>query len=141
MKVSNHSPFKLRDFRGVDPAHVSKLEACGLKTAEQLLMAGSTPFARRQLTDETGIPEAIILELVQLSDLSRLPGVKGTRARLYLDAGVDSIETMADWEPDALRQLVSRFVERTGFDGIPPLPQEVSSTVACARKLPKVLEG
>jgi hypothetical protein len=141
MKVSNHSPFKLRDFRGVDPAHVSKLEACGLKTAEQLLMAGSTPFARRQLADETGIPEAVILELVQLSDLSRLPGVKGIRARLYLDAGVDSIETMADWEPEELRRMVSDYVKATGFDGSPPLPKEVSSTVANARKLPKVVEN
>jgi hypothetical protein len=48
---------------------------------------------------------------------------------------------MADWEPEELCRMVSDYVKRTGFDGIPPLPQEVSSTVACARKLPKVLEG
>ena len=76
-----------------------------------------------------------------MADLSRLPGVKGIRARLYLDAGVDSIETMAGWEPDVLQQMMSRFVERTGFDGIPPLPKEVSSTIANARKLPIVVEN
>jgi hypothetical protein len=141
MKAKRHNPFRLHDFRGVDPTHVAKLEARGLKTSEQLLMVASTRDCRAQLAKETGIPEAVLLELVKLSDLSRLPGVKGIRARLYLDAGVDSVETMAGWEPDALRRMLTRFVERTGFDGIPPLPKEVSSTIANARKLPKVVEN
>jgi hypothetical protein len=57
-----------------------------------------------------------------------------------LDAGVDSVEKIANWEPEALRAMVTKYVERTGFDGIPPLPKEVSSTIANARKLPKVVK-
>jgi hypothetical protein len=53
---------------------------------------------------------------------------------------VDSVEKMAAWEPEALRIMVMRYAERTGFDGIPPLPKEVSSTVENAKKLPKILE-
>lgn len=77
---------------------------------------------------------------MQLSDLARLPGVKGIRARLYYEAGVNSLEKMARWEPEALRTMVTTYVERTGFAGAPPLPKEVSSTVANAQKLPKVIE-
>jgi len=66
--------------------------------------------------------------------------VKGIRARLYYDTGVDSVEKMAGWEPEALRIMVTKYVERTGFDGTPPLPKEVSSTIANARKLPKIIE-
>lgn len=29
---------------------------------------------------------------------------------------------------------------RTGFDGIPPLSKEISSTIANARRLPRVVE-
>ncbi len=86
------------------------------------------------------MPGKVILELVRLSDLARLPGVKGIRARLYYEAGVTGVEKMAEWEPEALRRMVTEFVERTGFDGIPPLPKEVSSTVANARKLHAIVE-
>ncbi len=133
------NPFKLRDFRGVAPAHVEKLAGLGIKNADQLLRAGRTRQQRSSLARTLGIPAAAILELVKLADLARLPGVKGIRARLYYDAGIDSVEKLARWEPEALRKKVTAYVERTGFDGIPPLPKEVSSTVANARKLPKVI--
>jgi hypothetical protein len=75
-----------------------------------------------------------------LSDLARLPGVKGIRARLYYDAGVDCVEKMAACETEALLALTAEFVERTGFNGIAPLPKEVASTIANAKRLPRVVE-
>jgi hypothetical protein len=140
MTEKKHNPFKLRDFRDIDSEVIAKLEAWCIKHAEQLLTAGRTRSQRSALARETGIPENVILELVMLSDLARLPGVKGIRARLYYNAGVDSVEKMASWEPEALRAMVTKYVERTGFDGLPPLPKEVSSTIANAQKLPKIVE-
>lgn len=140
MPEKKRNPFKLNNFRGVDPAAVAGLAARGIINAEQLLAAGRTREQRSALAKETGITEETLLEMVKLSDLARLPGVKGIRARLYYDAGVDSVEKMAGWEPEALRLMVTEFAVRTGFDGIPPLPKEVSSTVANAQKLPRVLE-
>jgi hypothetical protein len=140
MTEKKHNPFKLRDFRDIDSEVIAKLEARCIKHAEQLLTAGRTRSQRSALARETGIPENVILELVMLSDLARLPGVKGIRARLYYNAGVDSVEKMASWEPEALRAMVTKYVERTGFDGLPPLPKEVSSTIANAQKLPKIVE-
>jgi hypothetical protein len=140
MAEKRRNPFKLREFRGVEPEHVARLEALGIKSAEQMLAAGHTIQQRAELAAATGIPEPAILELAKLSDLARLPGVKGIRARLYYDAGVDSVAKMAAWEPEALRLMVADYVERTAFDGTPPLPKEVSSTIANARNLPRVLE-
>jgi hypothetical protein len=132
--------FKLKDFRGVDPRHVTRLEALGIKTAAQMLVAGCTPKQRAALAREARVPEVVIVELTKLADLARLPGVKGIRARLYHDAGVDCVAKMATWEPEPLRLMLAEYVQRTGFDGIAPLPKEVSSTVANARKLPKAIE-
>jgi len=134
------NPFKLGDFRDIDPEIIAMLETRRIKNVDQMLAAGGTKRGRSTLARETGIPEKIILELVRLCDLARLPGVKGIRARLYYNAGVDSVEKMAGWEPEALRVMVTRYVERTGFDGIPPLPKEVSSTIANAKKLPIIVE-
>jgi hypothetical protein len=140
MSEKKRNPFKLKDFRGIHPDVIARLGSHCIKNAGQMLVVGRTKVQRSALARETGIPENIILELVKLSDLARLPGVKGIRARLYFDAGIDSAEKMAGWEPEALRVMVTNYVEQTGFDGIPPLPKEVSSTIANAKKLPQVIE-
>jgi len=140
MLPKSRKPFLLREFRGVNPKHVEKLRALGIRTAEQMLAAGETVAKRVALAKEAGLSEGAILELVKLSDLAGLPGVKGIRARLYYNAGVDSVEKMAAWEPEALRVMVAEYVQRTGFEGLAPLPAEVRSTVANARKLPQVVE-
>jgi Domain of unknown function (DUF4332) len=129
----------LREFRGVLPAQIAALETAGIRTAERMLAEASTLKARQDLSTRTGVPEKTILELVKLSDLSRLEGVKAIRARLYHDAGLDSVEKLASIEPAKLLEIVREFVRRTGFDGIPTLPKEAEATVEAARKLPIVL--
>ncbi len=47
---------------------------------------------------------------------------------------------MAEWDPVELRAMLVSFVERTGFDGIAPLPKEAASAIATAKRLPKVVE-
>jgi hypothetical protein len=134
------NPFPLRGFRGVDPEHMARPAGVGITSVQELLDAGQTPSARDTLSRETGIPVEKIPKLVKLSDLARLRGVKGIRARLYYDAGVDTVEKMAIWHPEDLRAMVADFAERTGFDGIAPLTVEAKSTVARARTLPKIID-
>ncbi|MGD8245148.1 MAG: DUF4332 domain-containing protein [Anaerolineae bacterium] len=133
-------PFALKDFRGVDPETVEKLGAAGIRNVKQMLEAARTRAGRAGLAEETGLPVEVILELVKLAGLARIPGIKGIRARLYHDAGVDTIDKMAAWDPEDLREMVAEFVERTGFDGIAPLPAEARFSVARARSLPKIVE-
>ena len=140
MPAKKKNLFKLRDFIGVHPDQIAKLSAVGVKTTLQMLFAGQTAESRTNLARQAGIPQEEVLELVKLSDLARLPGVKGIRARLYYDAGVDTVEKLAACEPDALLRLTTEFVRATAFPGIAPLPKEVSSTIANARKLPKLVE-
>ena len=52
-----------------------------------------------------------------------IPRTAGIRARLYDDAGLSTPEQLAQWDPWDLRGMLAAFVERTGFDGIAPLPQ------------------
>jgi hypothetical protein len=132
--------FPLKDFLKVKPAHRKKLEALGIRNANQMLMAGKTPEKRQELSTKTGIPVEAILELVKLSDLTRIFGVKSIRAQLYYYAGVDTLDRMAKWDPDKLRTMLIDFVEKTGFNGIAPLPKEAEFTVKEAKKLPRIIE-
>jgi putative heme iron utilization protein len=133
------TPFLLRDFRGANPKHIEKLAAAGIKNINQMLKRGSTPQDREGLAELTNVPPDTILEFVKLSDLARIPGVKGIRARLYVDAGVDTIEKMAQWDPTELTEMIREYVERTGFDGVPTLPAEARFTVKKAKELPKIV--
>jgi hypothetical protein len=132
--------FNLGEFRGVEPGDIARLAAVGISTTSQMLAAGATRAGRQRLEEQTGIPAETILELVKLADLARMEGVKGVRARLYYDAGLDTLDQFAAWQPEALRQYLLEWVERTGFEGIAPLPKEIRFTIAAARDLPRVVE-
>lgn len=139
-QLIKRKPFELKSLRGASPEYVKKLAAISIKNVEQMLQAGKTQAERQKLSEKTGIPVEAILELVKLSDLSRIFGVKAVRARLYYDAGIDSVEKMAEQNPEKLRACLIEFVERTGFDGIAPLPKEAEFTVKEAKRLPKIVE-
>ena len=61
-------------------------------------------------------------------------------ARLYYDAGLDTVEKLAGREPEELSATLADFVKQSGFDGLPPLPKEVAFTVDTARCLETVVE-
>jgi len=134
------SLFKLKDFRGVNQDYAAALDAVGISDVKQMLARGSTLDDREKLAGETGVQLKAILEFVKLSDLARVPGIKGIRGRLYYDAGVDTIEKMAAYDEDELLAVTRAFVERTGFDGIAPLPAEARHSIKTARALPRVVE-
>jgi hypothetical protein len=133
-------PLRLSAFRGVDKCHAARLASVGIMDVAKMRDRGATPAERLALSLESGVPLKSVEEFVRLSDLARIPGLKSIRARLYYDAGIDSVGALAKWEPDDLRQMLIDFVAQTGFDGIPPLPKEVRSAVSRARELPKIIE-
>jgi predicted flap endonuclease-1-like 5' DNA nuclease len=132
--------FALKDFRGVDHAYVKALAAEGIANVEQMVAAGKTPAQREALSRRTGVPLAAVVEYVKLSDLARVGGLRSVRARLYYDAGVDTVEKLAAWDPEELRAMLVDFVARTGFDGIAPLPKEARNAVATAKTLERLVE-
>lgn len=137
---ASRTPFKLRDFRGVDPKHVTRLAEVGVDDTKMMLEAGRTPLMRRELSEKSGLDIGVIEEFVKLSDLARIQGVKGIRARLYYDAGFDLLEKLRNVTSATLLAVTREFVERTGFDGIAPLPKEAESAISTARKMPDLVE-
>ena len=139
--ISKDRPlFKLKDFLWVNQAHVSKLKIVGITDISQMIESGKARDARKKLAESTGIATEDILELVKLSNLARLTGVKSIRARLYHDAGLDTWEKIALLDAHKLRDVCTRFVEATSFPGIPPTPKEAAFTVSSAKTLPRIVE-
>lgn len=72
-----------------------------------MLDAGSTKRDRKKLSEQTGIPIESILELVKLSNLVRIHGLKKKRARLYCEAGRDTLEKIARWDSEKMRKMLT----------------------------------
>ena len=130
---------RIKDIMGIDQGHASILAKYGIKTGPQLLEKGRTSGDRKKLAALTGIPLKNIEEYVNISDIGRIWAVKGIRARLYHDAGLD-VERLADAESDLLYRILQEWVKETGFNGIAPLKKQLEFTIKEARKLEPVVE-
>ncbi len=131
---------KLKDFPGVDRECVDKLASMGIKTAKQILDADRTKKDREELAKTSGTSSSCILDLVKLSNLARLPGLKKVRGRLFFDGGLDTLDKIATMEPEEVKSTLQEFIEQTGFKGSAPTLSEAESAVTMARYLPRIVE-
>ena len=132
--------FPIKEFLNINQDYVEKLAAIGIKNVEQMLEKGRTKKQREQLSIQLNIPEEAILELVKLSDITRIGYVKKKLSRLYYDAGLDSPAKIAEFEPRQLHEFFAKFVEESGWDGMVPNPRDLVNNIESARKLSKIVE-
>ena len=139
MEFIQNDTRKLREFPRVDQDGVKKLSAIGISTVNQLLRKGSTLEKRQALAKSSGAPLDSISELFKLSQLSRLPGLKAVRGRLFYEAGLDSLHTIAALNAEEIRSQLQDYIDHTGFDGSAPTVSEAEVAVTMAQFLPKDL--
>jgi len=104
--------YKLKNFQGINKDDIEKLNRNGIKTAKQLLETGCTKEDRERLSKIADMPLDHILELVKLSDLARIPGVKKVRARLYYEAGLDTLEKISVCDTEELRKISAEHIKK-----------------------------
>jgi site-specific recombinase XerD len=139
MEFIQNETRKLSEFLKVDKGSVKKLSAIGISTVNQLLRKGSTLEERQELAKSSGAPVDSISELFKLSQLSRLPGLKKVRGRLFYEAGLDSLDSIAALNAEEIHSQLQDYIDRTGFDGIAPTVGEAEVAVTMAQFLPKDL--
>ena len=95
---------RLKDIQGVAAEHIEKLASIGIADVKGVLVAGRTKEEREDLSRRSGVPLDEVLELVKLADLTRIVDIKGVRVRLLFEAGVDTVEKVARYDPEGLRR-------------------------------------
>ena len=88
-------PFPLSDFPGVPFEYTEALRSLGFRNTRDFFELAQTGPLRSELASISGIPEARLLELFALCDLSRITGVGGTMARFCYEAGIRSVREFA----------------------------------------------
>jgi hypothetical protein len=140
-EVNNCQPkaVNLFEFPGIPAEAVQKLAQHGIRSTPQLFAFIQTPADRAALAAQTGVDEAVILELTHLTDVSRIRWVGANFARLLVDAGCDTVSKVAraDYAP-LYRQLMQINEEQQYFKGKFG-ENDMRLTVLLAQKVPQVI--
>ncbi len=131
---------KLKDFEGIKKEYIKLLGSVGIKTAKQMIEKGSTSIERKELANQSGVPPDYILELVKLSNLARIWGLKKKRTRLFYDAGFDTLDRIATRNTENLMNDLDNYIKRTGFKGRGVRLSEAKHTVSMAKFLQRIIE-
>jgi len=132
--------FQIKDFLGINKEAIEKLRSIGIIDIDQMLEQGRTREQRNQLAQVVKLPEDVILELVNLSDLTRMGYVKRKLSRLYYEAGIRSPSQVSKYEPNELYEHFKAYVEETGWEGMIPNRKDLEHNIKNARKLPAKVE-
>ena len=130
-------PRNLRDFPRVDAAILEKLATRGIKNSKQLFDSSLTTDQRTVLAGQAGINADELLELVKLSDLSRVYGVGPVFARLLYDTGVDSVEAIARADSARLFDKLSKAYLAAGNSRVDFKEGDIAFCIQMAKRLPR----
>ena len=132
---------KLVEIEGVGAAYAAKLTESGVKSQEDLLVAGSTPKARKELAAKTGISGKLLLEWINRADLARVKGIGEEYADLLELAGVDTVPELARRNAVNLHKKLIEVAEaKKNVVRRVPAASEVTTWVAAAKELPRAVK-
>jgi predicted flap endonuclease-1-like 5' DNA nuclease len=130
--------YTLKEIEGIGPANSSRMQSAKVLTVQGLLKKGGTPKGRKELAEQTGLSESVILKWVNMADLFRVNGVGKQYAELLEKSGVDTVKELRNRRAD---NLVAKMAETNAAGGrriVRQLPglKRVQSWIDEAKKLP-----
>ncbi|MBN1411784.1 MAG: hypothetical protein JW969_13130 [Spirochaetales bacterium] len=128
-KVDYYEPVSLKDIMGIERKYIAVLKNENILTNRDLLdvCLNKEPGG---IAKEYGIPPAEFTELVKLAGM----------ARLYYDAGFDTLKKIAETDPGVFREKIRMYIEKKDLVYAPPTPQESLWAVKCAKLRPELIK-
>ena len=131
--------YKIVDIEGVGNVYAEKLQAAGIQKVSQLLEKCAAPKGRKELAEQTGISEKLILRWTNHADLFRINGVGPQFAELLEAAGVDTVKEFRHRVAENLQPKLVEVNEAKNICNRVPAVSEVQKMIDQAKELePKV---
>lgn len=131
--------YKVEQIEGIGEVYAEKLNAVGIKTAEELLEKCANPKGRKELEDETGIAGTLILKWANHADLMRINGVAGQFSELLEAAGVDTVKELTLRVAANLQAKMEEINEKKKLVKRVPSLSEVERMIAQAKELKPIM--
>ncbi len=131
---------KIVDIEGIGPKYAKKLHSVGVRSTGRLLQIGTDKRGRKDLAEETGISEKLVLEWVNLADLMRVKGIGEEYSDLLEEAGVDTVKELRQRVPENLFKALVETNEKKALVRRLPSSKQVKSWVTQAKKLSPIVK-
>jgi len=118
---------------------IKKLGGLGVRTNLDLLEQGLTPAKRKALSEVSGLPDDVILELVNRADFSRLPWASKATISNIIGAGYGSLAQLAGANPEQLYMDFFRYGQTIGKNL--KLGNEIENSYRIAKIVPVLLRN
>ena len=131
--------YSIAGIRAIAPFYAAKLKAVGIRSTTKLLQRAATPKLRKQLAEATTIPVNLILDWVNIADLTRVRGIALDYAELLAAVGVD---TVRDLKRRNAANLVARMAElnaRKKYVDLLPSEKRIAGWIGAAKLLKPVI--
>jgi predicted flap endonuclease-1-like 5' DNA nuclease len=130
---------RIIDIEGIGPHYAGKLKSIGIATTERLLKVAAHPQGRKDLAEQSGVSEKLILEWVNLADLMRIKGIGPEYSDLLEDVGVDTVRELRQRRPESLHQAAKEANRKKRLVRRVPSLSEIERWVAEAKRLKPLL--
>jgi len=127
------------DVEGIGEKYAQKLKGAGIASTDALLKKGATPKGRKEIAQQTGISEDLILQWVNHVDLYRVKGIGSEYSDLLEAAGVDTVVELAQRKPENLLEKMTAVNSEKKLVRKMPVLSQVQDWVEQAKKLPRVV--
>lgn len=128
------------DIEGIGATYAKKLVDVGIKTTDDLLLAGSTEKGRKELAEKTNIAYKLILRWVNMADMFRIKGIGTQYSDLLEASGVDTVVELSKRVPEHIYEKMEQINKEKKLVRRTPTLNEVKDWVEQAKKLPRKVE-
>ena len=135
MWQSNDNPLEMWRIQGCHTWTTWFLKQKGIGNVHRMIEYCDTKEKRESLAEVLEVPVEEITELAKIAELTRIPGLKSKRARLYYDSGFDTLTKIADSTAEEIIQKTADYIVETDFDGWPPAVREAEEAINIAKHL------
>jgi predicted flap endonuclease-1-like 5' DNA nuclease len=124
---------------GIGKVSADKLKRVGIRSTKRLLKVAAHRQGRKDLAEQTGLSEKLILEWVNLADLMRIKGIGEEYSDLLEEAGVDTVKELRNRLPDNLYKALFEINTKKRLVRRLPSLKQVKSWVKQAKSLPPIV--
>lgn len=133
-------PINLKELPGIEVEYIERLASAGIKTTKHFFDSAKTKGKRAELSEKLDIPPEVMLELIKLSDLTRIVGVGSVFARILYEAGADSLEAFVNQTPGELIDKIQAANAAKQYTRANLTERDVIYCLETAGLLPQVVE-
>jgi hypothetical protein len=104
-----------------------------------ILEQGRTREGRHKISEQTGVPKAFLLELVNRADMSRLPYSNRKTVKHLSAAGYDTLRKLAETAPEKMMSDMKRYFDGLGVKVAGFI--DLKGIAQWARTIPRIVEN